>query len=42
MVTNMWMAGWLAGLVYDNPLLLLIGIVGVAGVAHFGWWKRRL
>jgi PKD repeat protein len=42
MVTNMGMAGWLAGLVYDNPLLLLIGIVGVAGVAHFGWWKRRL
>jgi len=42
MVTNIGYGRLAAGLVYDNPLLLLIGIVGVAGVAHFGWWKRRL
>lgn len=42
MVTNVGMFGWLAGILADNPLLILVVIAVLAAALYFGWWKRRL
>jgi hypothetical protein len=42
MVTNVGMFGWLAGIVSENPLLVLIAVAVLAAALYFGWWKRRL
>jgi hypothetical protein len=42
MVTNVGMFGWLAGIILDNPVVLIGIIALLAVIAYFGWWKRRL
>jgi len=42
MVTNVGMFGWLAGLLSENPVLVLIVAAVLAAALYFGWWKRRL
>jgi PGF-pre-PGF domain-containing protein len=42
MITNVGIFGWLAGIIQNNPVLL-VGIIALfAVIAYFGWWRRRL
>jgi hypothetical protein len=42
MSTNVGMVGWGLSLIRENPMILIIGIAVIIGIAYFGWWKRRL
>ncbi|MDD1700255.1 MAG: PKD domain-containing protein, partial [Methanoregula sp.] len=42
MTTNVGMIGWLWTVFVDNPIIVFLIIGLLAGVAYFGWWKKRL
>ncbi|MCU0630960.1 MAG: PKD domain-containing protein [Methanoregulaceae archaeon] len=40
--TNVEMYSWIISSLQQNPIIIGIAFVILAGVAYFGWWKRRL
>jgi hypothetical protein len=42
MATNIGMIAWIATLVGENPVLLVILLITVCAIVYLGWWRRRL
>ena len=42
MITNVGMFGWIFGIIFDNPVLIVVPIAVFIVALYSGWWKKRL